>query len=51
MAKNALAILRDDAVLATFKRKAKNIAMKFDTRNIVPMYEAVYEKAMNGIEI
>ena len=51
MANNALTILRDDAVLAEFKQKAKHIAQKFDTKNIVPMYEDVYEEAMKRIEI
>ena len=51
MANNALSILRDELVLAEFKRKAKKIAQKFDTKNIVPMYEDVYAKAMKGIVI
>lgn len=51
MANNALNILRDDTVLAEFKRKAKNIAQKFDTKNIVPMYEEVYAEALKGIVI
>jgi N-acetyl-alpha-D-glucosaminyl L-malate synthase BshA len=51
MAQHALSILREDSVLSEFKRKAKNIAQKFDTKNIVPMYEDVYDKALNGIVI
>jgi len=51
MAHNALSILKDDAVLNEFKRKAKNIAQKFDTKNIVPLYEEVYAEAMKGIVI
>jgi len=51
MAKNALSILREDAVLTEFKNKAKKTAMKFNTKNIVPMYEEVYAQAMKGIVI
>lgn len=51
MAKNALSILKDEAVLLEFKKRSKEIAKKFDTKNIVPMYEEVYEKALNGITI
>jgi N-acetyl-alpha-D-glucosaminyl L-malate synthase BshA len=47
MAKNALFILKDDKRLAQFKKQAKNSALKFDTKNIVPLYEAVYENALN----
>lgn len=45
MAGNALRILRDDAVLEKFKKNAAKAAMKFDILNVLPFYEAVYEKA------
>ena len=51
MADKALSILRDDDTLTRFKRQAKEVAMKFDTANIVPLYEAVYDTARKGIEI
>ena len=45
MAKNALYILGDDAVLEEFKENAARVASKFDILNVLPLYEAVYEKA------
>lgn len=45
MVKNALYILEDDAVLETFKENAYKEALKYDITNILPLYEAVYEKA------
>ena len=46
MAENALAILQDPEVLAQFKKRAVQAAQKFDITNILPLYEAVYEKAL-----
>ncbi|MDX1463297.1 MAG: N-acetyl-alpha-D-glucosaminyl L-malate synthase BshA [Marinirhabdus sp.] len=46
MAEKAIGILKDPATLKTFKKNAKETARKFDTHNIVPMYEEVYEKAI-----
>tara|TARA_R110002124_G_scaffold138576_6_gene302092 strand:+ start:22863 stop:23996 length:1134 start_codon:yes stop_codon:yes gene_type:complete len=51
MADNALKILQDPSTLAKFKKQAKATAYKFDTKNIVPMYEEVYDKALTKIEI
>lgn len=45
MVKNALHILSDDKILDKFKENARKEALKFDIHNILPMYEAVYEKA------
>jgi len=45
MAKNALKILSDDAVLEKFKENAVVSAQRFDIRKVVPLYEALYEKA------
>ena len=45
MAANALKILQNEAVLKTFKQKAREEALRFDIKNILPMYEAIYEKA------
>ncbi|MEZ4779363.1 MAG: N-acetyl-alpha-D-glucosaminyl L-malate synthase BshA [Flavobacteriaceae bacterium] len=46
MAAHALAILKDEATLAKFKKQARLTATKFQTSHIVPLYEAVYEKAL-----
>jgi N-acetyl-alpha-D-glucosaminyl L-malate synthase BshA len=46
MAKNALYILKDDAVLAEFKANAKKEAQQYDIHKIVPYYEAIYNDAM-----
>ena len=48
MAQNALKILRDDAVLNTFKKGAQATATKFDIHKIVPFYEAIYEEALQN---
>lgn len=45
MAKNALTILRDDATLEQFKENAARVAAEFDILKILPLYEAIYEKA------
>jgi len=45
MVKNALAILKNDDTLKTFKNGARQVAAEFDILNILPLYEAVYEKA------
>ena len=47
MAKNALKILKDDTILAEFKLNAITVAKKFDIVNILPLYEALYLKAIN----
>lgn len=46
MAANAIKILKDDAVLSQFKNNALEVAKKFDIKNILPKYEALYEKAI-----
>ena len=47
MAQNALRILQDDAVLAEFRNNALTVARQFDIKNILPLYEDLYEKAVN----
>ncbi|HEU0135694.1 MAG TPA: N-acetyl-alpha-D-glucosaminyl L-malate synthase BshA [Flavobacterium sp.] len=47
MAHNALRILTDDAVLAEFRNNAFEVAKQFDIKNILPLYEELYEKAVN----
>lgn len=49
MATNAIAILKSEQVLDRFKKQAKETATRFDTQHIVPLYEAVYEKAMHYV--
>ena len=48
MAENALSILSDDTVLEKFKKNAVEAAHKFDILKVLPLYEAVYEKAFNS---
>ncbi len=45
MIANAMKILGDEKTLQTFKENAYKTALKFDIRNVLPLYEAVYEKA------
>jgi L-malate glycosyltransferase len=47
MANNALKILSDDATLAQFKKKALGVAQQFDIKNILPLYERLYQQAIN----
>ncbi len=46
MAKNAISILSDEAVHATFRKNALAQARKFDIHNIVPQYEALYQSVL-----
>ena len=46
MSKNALSILKEDATLLQFKANALAQAKKFDIENIVPQYEALYERVV-----
>ena len=50
MAENALKILKDTVVLNKFKKNALEVAKQFDIKNILPMYEAIYEDAINKIK-
>ena len=47
MAQNALKILKDGATLQKFKENAFKVAKQFDIVNILPLYEALYQKAIN----
>lgn len=47
MASNALKILSNNSVLKTFKEKALDVAKQFDIKNILPIYEEIYHKALN----
>jgi N-acetyl-alpha-D-glucosaminyl L-malate synthase BshA len=46
MSANALKILSDEITLQQFKRRALETARQFDIRNILPMYEDLYQKAI-----
>lgn len=48
MSEKAIHILRDDETLETFKENAYRVAQEFDISRVLPLYEAVYEKAMAG---
>lgn len=47
MAQNALKILENEKTLSEFKERALSIAQQFDIKNILPMYEDLYEQALN----
>ena len=46
MALNGIKILKDDAVLKTFKDNAQREAAKFDIKLVVPIYEELYENVL-----
>jgi N-acetyl-alpha-D-glucosaminyl L-malate synthase BshA len=48
MADFGIGILKDDEVLAGFKQRAYDHACKFDIKNILPKYEALYESVLAG---
>ncbi|MBC7641268.1 MAG: N-acetyl-alpha-D-glucosaminyl L-malate synthase BshA [Flavobacterium sp.] len=48
MANNAVKILVNDEILKEFKNNALDIAKKFDIKNILPIYENLYQKAINN---
>ncbi|RNC87320.1 MAG: N-acetyl-alpha-D-glucosaminyl L-malate synthase BshA [Winogradskyella sp.] len=47
MTSNAIKILKDPAVLEQFKENAKAQSLNFDLHNVVPMYEAIYERTLS----
>ncbi len=48
MAQNALKILKDDSILNKFKENAIQTAKQFDIKNILPLYEDLYQKALKN---
>jgi N-acetyl-alpha-D-glucosaminyl L-malate synthase BshA len=46
MAENALKILSDNKTLIKFKENALDVAKQFDIKNILPLYENLYLKAI-----
>lgn len=47
MAANAIKILDNIATLNLFKKNALATAQQFDIKNILPLYESLYQKAIN----
>ncbi|MEN9336761.1 MAG: N-acetyl-alpha-D-glucosaminyl L-malate synthase [Bacteroidota bacterium] len=48
MAQRALSILDNNETLATFKNNALTVAKRFDISEILPMYEMLYQNALNS---
>ncbi|HNP99761.1 MAG TPA: N-acetyl-alpha-D-glucosaminyl L-malate synthase BshA, partial [Bacteroidia bacterium] len=48
MAKNAIYVLENDERLLKFKHQALEHAKSFDIKNILPQYEALYERVIDG---
>lgn len=51
MSKNALYILKNNDVFKTFKAQAREEATRFDIHNIVPQYEAIYQRLLKKYSI
>jgi N-acetyl-alpha-D-glucosaminyl L-malate synthase BshA len=51
MAANAIKILEDDDILKEFKANALEVAKKFDIKNILPKYEALYQRAIDDYKL
>ena len=47
MAKNTIEILKDDATLSLFKKRAKEHTKQFSLENILPVYEKVYSSLLD----
>lgn len=47
MSRNAISILKSENTLLQFKNAAFEVAKKFDIKNILPLYEDLYNKAIN----
>jgi L-malate glycosyltransferase len=48
MADNAIKILNNNNTLKTFKTNALATAQQFDIKNILPLYESLYQKALDN---
>jgi L-malate glycosyltransferase len=49
MSNNAIKIVENDTVLNEFKHRALQVANQFDIKNILPLYEALYQKALSTV--
>ena len=47
MAENAITILNNNQTLNAFKENALSVAKQFDIKNILPLYETLYQEAIN----
>ena len=46
MSNYAIKLLSDDQLLSEMKKKAKEQAIRFDLKNILPLYEKMYEETI-----
>ncbi|HPZ25931.1 MAG TPA: glycosyltransferase, partial [Kaistella sp.] len=46
MSNYAIKLLSDDLLLSEMKKKAKEQAIRFDLKNILPLYEKMYEETI-----
>ena len=49
MAENALKILENEEILKTFKENSLSVAKQFDIKNILPLYEDIYQQALQSV--
>jgi glycosyltransferase involved in cell wall biosynthesis len=49
MSKNAVSILKDDAILLRFKANAKKHTKQFCLENILPVYEEIYSSVLEKV--
>lgn len=49
MAENALKILENEEILNTFKENSLSVAKQFDIKNILPLYEDIYQQAIQSV--
>jgi glycosyltransferase involved in cell wall biosynthesis len=50
MAKYSIELLKDDKKHLAFKKNALNQAERFDIKNIMPKYEAYYQKIVDRVK-
>ncbi len=50
MARNGIKLLTDDALHAKMSKAAYSRAEEFDIEKITPLYESLYERALEGIK-
>ena len=47
MAKNAIKILSDDSLEKKYRNQAFENAKKYDIKTVIPLYEKIYDEALN----
>ncbi|KIA84712.1 N-acetyl-alpha-D-glucosaminyl L-malate synthase [Kaistella solincola] len=50
MSNYTIKLLSNDELLATMKKNAKEQALKFDLRNILPLYEKMYQETLDNFK-